>query len=83
MITSTAPSKKIDITLYDGICLVFTLQNLTNTIGEVSKVILFKLCEMSEQVDMICARPTYGSSSVKYVCQFQAMIYTIFHRTVD
>ena len=43
--------------------LLHTLQNLPNTFGEVSNVILSKLCEMSERVDMIC--DTYGSPTVK------------------
>ena len=67
MITSTAPSQKVNITLVDGMFALHILQNLSNTFREVSRVILCKLCEISERVDMLCDRPTYGSHSVKGV----------------
>ena len=62
MVTSTAPSQKVDVTLVDG---MFSLHTLPNTFEDVSNVILAKLCEMSERVDMIC--DTYGSPTVKYI----------------
>ena len=39
MFTSTAPSPKVDITLVDRIFILHTLQNLSNTFAEVSKVV--------------------------------------------
>ena len=63
MVTSTVPSQKVDVTFVDGMSPLHTLQNLPNTFEDVSNVLLAKLCEMSERVDMIC--DTYGSATVK------------------
>ena len=63
MVTSTAPSQKVDVILVDGMFPLHTLQNLPNTFEDVSNLILAKLYEMFERVDMIC--DTYGSPTVK------------------
>ena len=39
MVSSTAPSQKVDATLVDGMFLLHTLQNSPNTFGEVSNAI--------------------------------------------
>lgn len=63
MVTSTDPEAPVEVTLVDGMFLLHALHSLPNTYGEIASVILRKLCEMSQRVDMIC--DTYVVPSVK------------------
>ena len=57
------PPKSVDVTLVDAMFMLHILQNIPQTFGAISSMILHQLCAMSPRVDFVC--DTYITPSIK------------------
>ena len=57
--------KEIDVANVDAMFLLHTLQNLPLTFGAVAKVLLSKLCDLAQQVHLVC--DTYINPPIKEI----------------
>lgn len=53
----------VDVVIVDATFLLHTQQNLPTTFGEISRVLLFQLCRMADEVHFVC--DTYTVPSIK------------------
>ena len=65
MVENNDPNDRIDITIVGAMFLLHMLPNVPATFGEIARVILSKLCDLSVRVDLV--GDTYHTPSVKDV----------------
>ena len=56
MIKNIDPNDMIDITIVDAMFLLHVLLNVSAIFGEIARVILSKLCDLSVLVDLVAAK---------------------------